>query len=446
MQAILAKHAGKSEREQATVLGYRDDARAIFTEFAQHAFRDVLPEAEFIDQLVAIYETRLQAGDPFDEAIRAPLSVILATPGFLYLYEPGDESARRQLDDRELAVRLSYFLWSCPPDAELLELAAKNKLHQPEVLRQQVDRLIADPRSDEFVAGFVHQWLDMERLDFFQFDIKLHRDFDEGTRAACRQEVYESVAYLLRGSTQGRLGKLLKSDYVFVNGLLATYYDMEGVTGDEFRKIELPADSPRGGLLGMAAIHAMGSDGVVSSPVERGAWVLRHLLNDPPPPAPPNVPQISRLEGQILTTRQRLLAHQEEAQCASCHRKIDPIGFGLENFNAAGKWRIEDSYQARDQSGRSIGKPKTWAIDASGALHNGPQFADYYQLRDLIVDREEDFARGFTEHLIEYALGRPFGFTDDELANGVVHSAKSKEFAISEFIHALVQSNAFKTK
>ncbi len=446
LQAILAKHAGKSEREQATVLGYRDDARAIFTEFAQHAFRDVLPEAEFIDQLVAIYETRLQAGDSFDEAIRAPLSVILATPGFLYLYEPGDESARRQLDARELAVRLSYFLWSCPPDAELLELAAKNKLQQPEVLRQQVDRLIADPRSDEFVAGFVHQWLDMERLDFFQFDIKLHRDFDEGTRAACRQEVYESVAYLLRGSTQGRLGKLLKSDYVFVNGLLATYYDMEGVTGDEFRKIELPADSPRGGLLGMAAIHAMGSDGVVSSPVERGAWVLRHLLNDPPPPAPPNVPQISRLEGQILTTRQRLLAHQEEAQCASCHRKIDPIGFGLENFNAAGKWRIEDSYQARDQSGRGIGKPKIWAIDASGALHNGPQFADYYQLRDLIVDREEDFARGFTEHLIEYALGRPFGFTDDELANGVVHSAKSKEFAISEFIHALVQSNAFKTK
>ena len=173
-------------------------------------------------------------------------------------------------------------------------------------------------------------------------------------------------------SKDGRLGKLLKSDYVFVNGLLATYYGIEGVTGDEFRKIKLPADSPRGGLLGMAAIHAMGSDGVVSSPVERGAWVLRHLLNDPPPPAPPNVPQISRLEGQILTTRERLLAHQEEAQCASCHRKIDPIGFGLENFNAAGKWRTEDSYQARDGRGRGVGKRKTWTIDASGAFHKGP--------------------------------------------------------------------------
>ena len=434
------------------------------------------PEAEFIDQLAAIYETRRKAGDSFDEAIRTPLSVILASPGFLYLYEPGDETERRQLNDRELAVRLSYFLWSGPPDAELLELAEQNKLHLPEVLRQQVDRLIADPRSDDFVAGFVHQWLDMERLDFFQFDVNLHRDFDESTRAATREEVYQSFAHLLRADgnptrergteppeirrsrvglprtnsgtvdAPGRLGKLLKSDYVFVNGLLATYYGIEGVTGDEFRKIKLPADSPRGGLLGMAAIHAMGSDGIESSPVERGAWVLRHLLNDPPPPAPPNVPQISRLEGQILTTRERLLAHQEEAQCASCHRKIDPIGFGLENFNAAGKWRTEDSYQVRDGRGRGVGKRKTWAIDASGAFHKGPGFNDYHELRDLIAEREEDFARGFTEHLIEYALGRPFGFTDEDLTTEIVSSARSKEFAVSEFVHSLVQSKAFRTK
>ena len=415
-------------------------AREIFTEFAATAFRDVQPESDFIDSLVAIYETRRKAGDSFDVAIRTPLSVILASPGFLYLGEPGDEAARRELNDRELAVRLSYFLWSSPPDAELLELAAENKLHQPEVLRQQVDRLISDPRSDEFVAGFVHQWLDMERLDFFQFDVKLYRDFDESTRAACRHEVYESFAHLLRGSTRGRLGKLLKSDYVFVNGLLATYYGIDGVTGDEFRKVKLPAESPRGGLLGMAAIHAMGSDGVVSSPVERGAWVLRHLLNDPPPPAPPNVPQLSRLNDQVLTTRERLLAHQEEAQCASCHRKIDPIGFGLENWGAAGKWRTTDHAGGKGKNG------KTWTIDASGAFHKGPEFNDYNELRDLIAEREEDFARGFTEHLIEYALGRPLGFTDEDLANDIVGSAKSKQFAVSEFIHSLVQSDAFRTK
>jgi len=414
-------------------------ARKILEQFAQQAFRGVSAESEFIDRLVKIFQTRRAEGDSFNEAIRTPLSVILASPGFLYLYEPGDESQRRQLNDRELAVRLSYFLWSGPPDAELLKLAEQNKLHLPETLRQQVDRLIADPRSDEFVAGFVHQWLDMERLDLFQFDVNLHRDFDEGTRAATREEVYQSFAHLLRDSKEGRIGKLLKSEYVFVNGLLATYYGIEGVTGDEFRKIKLPADSPRGGLLGMAAIHAMGSDGIDSSPVERGAWVLRHLLNDPPPPAPPNVPQISRLKEQVLTTRERLLAHQEEAQCASCHRKIDPIGLGLENWGAAGKWRTEDS----DGSGR---REKTWTIEASGAFHKGPAFGDYNELRDLIAQREEDFAGGFTEHLIEYALGRPFGFTDEDLATSVIDSAKKRQFTLSEFIHALVQSDVFRTK
>ena len=175
-------------------------ARAILTEFAKSAFRDVSPEPDYIDRLVSIFQTRRVAGDTFDLAIRTPLSVILASPGFLYLNEPADESERRELSDRELAVRLSYFLWSGPPDAELLKLAEQNTLHLPETLRAQVTRLIADPRSDEFVAGFVHQWLDMERLDFFQFDVKLHRDFDEGTRSATREEVYQSFAHLLRDS------------------------------------------------------------------------------------------------------------------------------------------------------------------------------------------------------------------------------------------------------
>jgi hypothetical protein len=458
LQAILAKHAGISNLERGTASDTgnspsvaetqvdNERARAILTEFAQRAFRNVPPESDFIDRLIRIFQIRYAAGDSFDVAIRTPLSVILSSPRFFYLYEPGDEAKRRQLNDRELAVRLSYFLWSGPPDAELLNLAVQNTLHLPETLRQQVDRMIADPRSDEFVSGFVHQWLDMERLDFFQFDGNLHRDFDESTRAATREEVYQSFAHLLRDSKGGRIGKLLKSDYVLVNGLLATYYGIEGVTGDEFRKVKLPADSIRGGLLGMAAIHAMGSDGIDSSPVERGAWVLRHLLNDPPPPAPPNVPQISRLTDQILTTRERLLVHQEESQCASCHRKIDPIGFGLENFNAAGKWRTEDSYQVRDERAKAVGKRKIWTIDASGAFHKGPSFNDYQELRDLLVEREEDFSRGFTEHLIEYAIGRPFSFADEDLANEMVVSAKSKQFSLSEFVHALIQSEAFRIK
>ena len=419
-------------------------ARKILSEFSLTAFRQVKPAPKFIDQLLALFKTRRTAGEPFEVAIRTPLSVILASPGFLYLHEPSDEKQRRNLTDRELAVRLAYFLWSAPPDAELLALAAENTLHIPATLRQQVSRLLADARSDEFVSGFVHQWLHMERLDFFQFDTKLHREFDESVRASARREVYESFAHLLRDPESGRLGKLLKSDYVYINGLLANYYGIEGVTGNEFRKVKLPAGSPRGGLLGTAAVHAMGSDGVESSPVERGAWVLRYLLNDPPPPAPPNVPQLSRLADKPLSTRQRLRAHQEEAQCASCHRKIDPIGFGLENFDAAGKWRTTEAHRIKTR--RNWKTTKTWEIDPSGAFHNGPAFANYFELRDRIAEREPDFARGFTEALIDYSLGRPFGFTDEDLANEILTAAKAKQYSVSEFILSLVLSQTFRKK
>ena len=423
-----------------------DRARGILTGFATIAFRRAKPSDTYIAKLVALFQTRRKVGESFDVAIRTPLSVILASPGFLYLNEPAGDQAQRKLTDRELAVRLSYFLWSSPPDAQLLDLADNNALHKPEILRQQVDRMIADSRSDEFISGFMHQWLDMERLDFFQFDPRLHREFDESARAATRHEVYESFAHLLRDPKAGRIGKLLKSDYVIINGLLGAYYGIKGVTGDEFRKVTLPAGSPRGGLLGMAAIHAMGSDGIESSPVERGAWVLRKLLNDPPPPAPPNVPQLSRLADKPLTTREKLTAHQEQPQCASCHRKIDPIGFALENFDAAGKWRTEEHLFTKNRKGQTQRSRTATPIDTSGKLHNGPAFANYEELRSLIAQREPDFARGFTEALIAYALGRPFGFTDHTLAEQIVASAKGEQFAIREFLHAVIQSEAFQTK
>jgi len=186
----------------------------------------------------------------------------------------------------------------------------------------------------------------------------------------------------------------------------------------------------------MAAIHAMGSDGMESSPVERGAWVLRHLVHNPPPPAPANVPQISRLDGKPLTKRQKLAAHMEEAQCASCHRKMDPIGFGMENFTASGIWREKEG------SGKRAHK-----IDPSGKFHNGPAFKDFFELRKLIAsDYQDDFARGFTEALIEYGLGRPFGFTDEDLASDIIASAKSQNYQIADFIYTLVQSKPFHSK
>ena len=420
------------------------NARQVLDTFAKRAFRGKTPSAAFLDKLTALHATRLKAGDSFDKAIREPLSVILASPGFLYLQESGlsfSSSERAEvglkpklLSQPELASRLSYFLWSAPPDEPLLQA----DLSKPEVIAREVDRMIASPRADEFVSGFVHQWLGMDRLDFFQFDTKQFRDFDESAKAVARREVYETFAHLLRHN--GSLTRLLKSDEIHVNGLLATYYGIEGISGDAFQKVKLPAGSPRGGLLGMAAILAMGSNGERTSPVERGAWVLRKLLHNPPPPAPPNVPQLTRLENKLLNTRERLLAHQEEPQCLQCHRKIDFIGFGLENFNAVGKWRTEETFEKR-----GVGK-KTWPIDPSGQFYNGPAFQDYFQLRDLITAKSEDFARGFTEALIEYALGRPYGFTDAALTDDIVKHAKAKDFAMKEFFVALATSREFGRK
>lgn len=412
-----------------------ESARRIIQRFATLAFRGQEPEIEFVDRLLQLFETSRRSGQSFEESLKVPLSTVLASPGFLYLSEARGEQERRDLTSQELANRLSYFLWSAPPDEQLLKLAQTGELSNSDVLVQQVERMIASEKSREFVVGFTHQWLGMDRLDFFQFNTRLYPQFDESTKAASKTEVFATVEHLLRNN--GSLSSLLKSDFIVTNGLLANYYGIEGITGDQFRPVPLPAASPRGGLLGMAAIMAIGSNGETTSPVERGAWVLRKLLNDAPPPAPPNVPQISRLEGQLLTTRERLRAHQEEAQCASCHRKIDPIGFGLENFNAVGSWRTEDRYVKT-----GIGS-KEWTIDPAGAFHNGPAFKSYFELRDLIAAREDDFARGFSEALIEYALGRPYSFSDEDLAMRLVAAAKSAKFSLQPFIQTLVASPEF---
>ncbi|MCB1077007.1 MAG: DUF1592 domain-containing protein, partial [Verrucomicrobiae bacterium] len=407
--------------------------------------RGVVPDGDYIDRLMTLYDLRLKAGDKPAAALKETLSVVLASPMFLYLAEPSADEKRRPLTDAELATRLSYFLWSAPPDATLRDLAASGELKKPEVLAAQTERLLDDPRSSGFLEAFVHQWLGLDRIDFFEVNRALYPRFDSGTKVAAKGEIYETFAYLLRHNAS--LRDLLKSDYVVINRVLAHYYGISGVKGDGYEKVSLPKDSPRGGLLGMAGILFMGGNGERTSPVERGAWVLRKLLHDPPPPAPANVPAITRLSGQVLTTRERLLAHQEEPQCASCHRKIDPIGFGLENFDAAGQWRTEDSYTAIDANGKIDPKStKTWTIDPSAAFHKGPAFNDYFALRDIIASGADDFARSFSEALVEFALGRPLGFRDEPLVTDMIGQAGKKDLAIREFIHGLVSSEEFRTK
>jgi hypothetical protein len=441
-----------------------DLAKTILRRFGKLAFRGATPGPEFLERLVDVYKAKRAAGaDPL-EAIREPMAVILASPGFLYLADPLAESAdrgtaadgvtgSRRLSPRELATRLSYFLWSAPPDDDLLGLVASGKLAEPAVLAEQVDRMLADHKAHDFAAGFAHQWLGLDRLEFFRFDHELFPDFDEATREAAKREVYETFHTLISGNLDAR--NLLANDFVVVNGLLAAYYGLDDggspVIGDDFRVVKLPADSPRGGLLGMAAILAMGSNGERTSPVERGAWVLRKLMHDPPPPAPANVPQLTRLESREITTRERLRMHQEEPQCAQCHRVIDPIGYGLENFDAAGRWRTEEHFYGRgwvvkDKLAGKVVK-KSWPIEPAGAFYGGPAFRDYFELRQLIATRHGDaFARGLIENLFAYALGRPVSFADADTLDALARKAKANGFRLRDILQAIVATDEFQTK
>ena len=417
-----------------------DYAKEIIERFARKAFRIREPTPAYLEKLFALYLAERAAGKRFPQAIQEPLAAILASPGFLYLIEPSPTARGKELNDLELAVRLSYFLWSAPPDEKLLKIAKAGELKSK--LAWHVNRMLNDPKAEEFISSFTHQWLHMERLEFFQFDSRKYEKFDDSVREAARQEVYQTIRSIL--DEDRPLADLLAADHVVVNDLLASYYGLEGVKGSDFRKVSLPANSPRGGLLGMAAIHAMGSDGERSSPVERGAWVLRKLLDNPPPPAPPNVPQLSRLEDKLQSARAMQSAHMEEAQCAQCHRRIDPLGFGLENFDTAGQWREVEITEAR-RGRRSIAR-KEFPIDASGTLPDGTEFNDYFELRNAVAGKSAAFERGFTQSLIEYALGRPYGFSDESLRERILRRARKKDGQLREFIIALVQSKPFRTK
>lgn len=435
--------------EEAALPIPSEKLREALRNFCVEAFRGAPPQEEYLDSLVRLYQMQRDSGHKHRSALKYTLSAVLASPSFLYLVEPQIDGTRQRLEPRELACRLSYFLWGAPPDAELRALAASGALAQPEVLAGQTERLLNDPRVAGWVRPFLHQWWSMDRLDLFQPDWKAYPRFDHATRWGAREEMYETFAHLLRKNAS--ITDLLKTDYVVVNGLMANYYNLEGVAGDEFRPVKISAQSPRGGVLGMAAFCFMGSNGHQTSPVERGAWVLRKLLNDAPPPAPANVPSLNRLEGRLLSARERLMAHQEEPQCASCHRKIDPIGFGLENLDPTGQWREEEHIQATfhppgapEQVRRTTSRSAP--IDASAALHKGPPFHSFWELRDLIAARPDALAHALSSALLEYALGRNCGFSDEPLIEAMVAHIRERGYGLRDLVHFLVASPDFQSK
>ncbi len=412
-------------------------AREIFARLLPRAFRRPVEDHE-VDRVAAFVSGELNRGTLFQEAIEVGLTYVLTSPDFLYLLEPGDAAATRRLNDYELASRLSYFLWSSMPDDELFALAESKALRKPHVLRQQVTRMVADEKAIALTDGFAAQWLRTSEFLNFTPDSRIYRGFDPRLRD---DMVGETKAFFREVLTkQLSIVDFLDSDFVMANERLAGFYGLPPVKGDDFRRVPLPADSPRGGLLGQAGVHLLGSDGIRTKPVTRGVYIREVLFNDPPAPPPPNAGEIEpNIEGERLTVRDRLLQHQQIEACANCHRGIDPYGLALENFDATGAWRTR-------QNGEDFHGENTPAIVVSGTLPNGESFESFAEFKSILLSQKDRFRRAFVEKLFVYAIGRPVEPRDRPEIETVARLAGETGDSIESVIQALVQTDAFQTK
>jgi hypothetical protein len=414
--------------------------REIFSRLVPRAFRRPVSAAE-IDAIVGIAQAERDAGEPFTEAVKAGIIATLCSPSFLLLHEDAaPEEKPRPLTDFELANRLSYFIWSSMPDDQLIELAKARTLRTS--LDQELQRLLADPKAEALVDNFAAQWLKAGEFDRFAIDQNLYKFFYAPENAGVNESINEEPLAFFREILRNNLSlkNVLNSDWTMVDQSLAGYYDLKGATGKTFIRVGIPAGSPRGGLLGMAAVHKWGSDGNRTKPVERGKYLLDVLFNDPPPPPPPNAGEVEpNVQGENLTVRQRLDQHRTIESCAACHRGIDPYGFGLENFNVAGKWRTK-------QDGERGWWPDEAVINPSGTLPNGTEFSTFEEFRDALSLQSDRFLKGFSEKMLTYALGRSVEYTDRELIDHLVASAKAENETIGSIVRAIVHSEAFQTK
>ncbi len=405
-------------------------ARGILSSVASQAYRRPLTAKE-TQALMAFYRDG-RRGTDFRSGLQAALSGILASPKFLFRVErdPPESApgASYRVGDLELASRLSFFLWSSIPDPTLLTLAKAGKLHQPAVLDRQLRRMIADPRSKALADNFVGQWLLLRNIRDAAPDTYLFPDFDEEARRSMEQETKLFFADQLHRNRS--MVELLSARYTFLNERLAEHYGIPNVYGTRMRRVDLPADSPRGGLLGQGSLLLVTSYPNRTSPVLRGKWVLDSLLGSPPPEPPPNVPALkdTGAGGQPATVRARLEEHRKNPVCAACHASMDPLGFALEPFDATGKWRTVDAGAA---------------IDASGVLPNGTKFQGPNGLRDALLARKEQFVQAVTQKLLAYALGRQIEAFDMPAVRKVVRDARSDDYRWRSIIGGIVRSNPF---
>lgn len=422
-----------------------DSARGVVEAFAARAFRRPLEDGE-AEPYVKLALTALEEGRPFVEAVRGALRGLLTSPQFLLL----DEQAGK-LTDNALAARLSYFLWSTMPDAELLKLAAEKKLTQPEELRAQTERLLASPKSQAFVRNFTGQWLDLRNIKATSPDKQLYPEFDEMLEGSMVAETETFFTELLTKNLS--VASFIHSDFAMLNRTMARHYGVPGVTGEQFIPVKLPAGSPRGGVLTQAAILKVTANGTVTSPVLRGAWVMKRLLGKPPQPPPPNVGSVEPDTRGASTIRELLDKHRNSDTCASCHRTMDPPGFALESFDVIGGGR--ERYRSLGQGekppwkldGRDIWEYKLGPpVDASGQLADGRAFKDITEFKQLLLADKDQVLRALTGKLLTYATGAGIRFSDRPEVERITAAVTAKDSGLRTLIHAIVQSPVFREK
>jgi hypothetical protein len=407
-------------------------ARKILSTLLRRAYRRPVEDAA-LEKMMAFYRQGRQNAN-FDAGIEMALSAVLVNPQFLFRVEqdpPGIAgNTAYRASDLDLASRLSFFLWSSIPDDELLDLAARNELHKPEVFEKQVRRLLADERARTLATNFAGQWLHLRNLESIVPDLRLFPDFDDNLRQAFRRETELFVESILREDRS--VLDLLHADYTFLNERLAKHYGVPHIYGDRVRRVNLGPDRERGGLLRQGSILTVTSYATRTSPVIRGKWILENLLGSPPPPPPPNVPALrENTVSASLPIRERLAQHRTNAACASCHRMIDPVGFSLEQFDAVGHWRDLEE-----------GKP----VDAAGGLPDGRAFTGVAGLEQALLDRPDLFVRTLAEKLFTFALGRAPESSDAPAIRKIVREARAHDYRFSSLIVALTTSTPFQMR
>ncbi len=411
-----------------------DAVRGIIEHFGPRLFRRPVPSGT-VQEFVDLYETFTVDMAPKD-ALRATLKAMMVSPHFLYHLEPPS-----QIDAYALANRLSYFLWRSMPDDELFTLAFSGKLDQPATLRAQVERMLADPKSERFLTDFTNQWLWIDQLGEMQPDSQLYPEYDEELERAMGQETHRFIAELLREDLS--LVNLLDSDWAILNERLARHYGIPGVTGPEFRRVSLnKSQTVRGGLLTHASILNLTSNGTTTSPVVRGVFLLDHILGTPAPPPPPDVPPIEPDIRGASTIKQQLAKHREIPQCSSCHQKIDPFGVALENFDVIGGWR--EKYRALENTGGR--QPKLIdgkTVESDDTIPKMGAYQDFEEFRSLLLEHEELVFHNMAHKLATFALGRTMDFADREDLEHIVAHTRANGGGMKTMLHALVQSPIF---